>query len=128
MLLPLMNQIAISLLLSAATLLNPTTPTTPKNLTFDASAYVTVNNEIRVAVQKTADVPVVILLRGKDHQVLFQQSLGKEETRYAMKLNVDELGDGQYELEVKSSEGSIIKELNVSTQPVQKVTRIVAVQ
>lgn len=128
MLLPLMNQVATSLLLSAATLLNPTTPTTPKELSFDASAYVTINNEIRVAIQKSTDIPVVIFLRGKDHQILFQQNLSKKEAKYAMKLNVDELGDGQYELEVKSSEGSIVKQLNLSTQPVQRATRVIAMQ
>lgn len=128
MLLPLMNQVAISLLLSAVTFLNPTNPAAPKSLSFDASAYVTVNNEIRVAVQKSTEVSVVIFLRGKDHQVLFQRYLSRKEAKYAMNLNVDELGDGQYELEVKSSEGSIVKQLNLATQPVQRSTRVIAMQ
>ncbi|GAB3962743.1 hypothetical protein GCM10028805_64470 [Spirosoma harenae] len=123
--LALMNTLAASVLLSASTLFNPTTP---KALSFDASAYVTVNHEIRLAVQKSADAPVQVILRNKANDVLYQQSIGKKETKYAMKLNVDDLADGTYELEVKSSEGSIVKQLNLSTQPVQKTNRTIAMQ
>ncbi len=121
----LMSKVVVSALMSATTLINPTTPNA---LSFDASAFVTANKQIRVAIQKTADVPVVILLRSKDNQVLYRQSIGKKELKYAVKLDVDELADGQYELEVKSSEGSIRKQLNLSTVPAQKTTRVVAMQ
>ncbi|WP_460914251.1 hypothetical protein [Spirosoma areae] len=120
-----MSQIAASVLLSAATLTNPTTPVA---LSFDASAYVTVNNQVRVAVQKTADVNVVVFLRNKANEILFRQNISKKESKYAVKLNVNELADGQYEIEVKSSEGSIRKQLNLSTTPVQKTTRLIAMQ
>lgn len=123
--LPLMNNLAASILLSASTLFNPTTP---KTLSFDASAYVTVNHEIRLAVQKSTEMPVQVILRNKANEVLYQQSLGKKETKYAVKLNVDELADGTYELEVRSSEGSIVKQLNVSSQQVQKTSRTIAMQ
>lgn len=120
-----MSKLAGSILLSAATLTNPTNP---KALPFDASAYVTVNNQIRVAVSKTASVPVVILLKTADNQVIYRLPIDKKEAKYAVKLNVDDLADGKYELEVKSSEGSIRKQLNLSTQPVEQPGRLVAMQ
>ncbi|WP_461093063.1 hypothetical protein [Spirosoma gilvum] len=123
--LPFMTNLAASILISASTLLNPTTP---KTLSFDASAYVTVNHEIRVAVQKSTDTPVVLLLKNKNNKVLYEQNIGRKEAKYAVKLNVEELADGEYELEIKSSEGSIIKQLNLSTQPVQKTNRTIAMQ
>jgi hypothetical protein len=123
--LPLMSKVAASLLLSASTLINPTNP---KALSFDASAYVTVNNQIRLAVQKTAEVPVVVLLRNKNNEVLYRQNISRKESKYAVKLDVSELADGQYELEVASSEGSIRKQLTLTNQPVQPVTRTVAMQ
>ena len=123
--LPLLSKVTASLLLRPTSFINPTTP---KTLSFDASAYVTVNHEIRVAVQKTADVPVVILLRSKDNQILYRQNINAKDVKYAVKLNVDELVDGQYELEVKSSEGSIRKQLNLSTQPVLQNNRTIAMQ
>ncbi|WP_461088632.1 DUF3244 domain-containing protein [Spirosoma gilvum] len=103
-------------------------PTTPKELSFDASAYVTANHEIRVAVQKSATTSVVVLLKNKNNQVIYEQSIGKKEEKYAVKLNVDELADGEYELEIKSSEGSIRKQVNLSTQPVQQASRTIAMQ
>jgi hypothetical protein len=121
----LLSKVAASVLLSASTLTNPTTP---KTLSFDASAFVTANNQIRVAVQKKTDMPVVILLRDKNNEVLYRQQIGKNESKYAVRLDVAELTDGKYELEVKSSEGSIRKQLSVSTTPVQQSTRVIAMQ
>ena len=123
--LPLMSKVAASLLLSASTLINPTNP---KALSFDASAYVTLNNQIRLAVQKTTEVPVVVLLRNKNNEVLYRQNISKKEAKYAVKLDVSELADGQYELEIKSDEGSIRKQLVLSNQPVQPTTRTSAMQ
>lgn len=97
----------------------------PKSLSFDASAYVTVNNQIRVAVEKTNAEPVVVLLRDKKSRVLFQQFVGKKEQKYAVKLDVAELANGTYELEVKSKDGSIRKEVNLGTQPTEASTRLV---
>lgn len=120
----LISNLAVSILLSTATLTNPTNP---KSLSFDASAFVTVDNQIRVSVQKSPEVPVVVLLRNKDHEVLFRQNISKKEVKYAVKLNVNDLADGQYELEVMSKEGSLRKQLTVSTAPVQQESRLVAV-
>lgn len=122
--LPLMSNVA-ALLLSASTIINPTTP---QALSFDASAYINASNQIRLAVQKSTGVPVVVLLRDKDNQVLYYYNIGKKEAKYAVKLDVNELPDGQYELEVKSTEGSIRKQLSVATAPTQQTTRLVAVQ
>lgn len=126
--LPLMSNVAASLLLSASALINPTNPTAPKTLSFDASAYVTVNHQIRVAVQKSVDKPVVVLLRDKDNQILFRKQVGKKQAKYAVKLDVDELADGLYELEVSSSEGSIRKQVTLSTQPAEQINRTIAMQ
>jgi ribosomal protein L31E len=123
--LSLINQVITGALMSASTLINPTVPNA---LSFDASAYVTVNNQIRIAVQKTSDVAVVLLLRNKNNEVLYQKSIKKDEAKYAVKLDVTELTDGQYELEVKSSEGSIRKQLNLSTAPAQRMTRVIAMK
>ncbi|GAB3043290.1 hypothetical protein [Spirosoma pulveris] len=119
----LLSKVAGSILISASTIINPTNP---KGLSFDASAFVTIDNQIRVSVEKQADIPVVVLLRNQDNEILFRQTIGKKELKYAIKLNVNDLSDGQYELEVKSNEGSIHKQLNLSTAPVQVVSRVIA--
>ena len=121
----LLSNLTVSLLLSTTTLTNPTHPNV---LSFDASAYVTVDKRIRVSVQKTTDVRVLVLLRNKDNEILFRQYISKKESKYMVKLNVNELSDGQYDLEVSSKEGSIRKQVSLSTTPKDETSRIIAMQ
>ncbi|MGA0556273.1 DUF3244 domain-containing protein [Larkinella sp. VNQ87] len=117
--------------LICAALLNTTSvdpAAAPKSLSFDASAYVTVNNQIRVAVEKTAAEPVLIVLRDQKNRVLFEQFVGKKAQKYAVKLDVAGLADGTYELEVKSKDGSIRKAVNLGSQPVESPTRLVVMK
>lgn len=119
------NSLALSALISASSFANPTTPNSES---FGASAYVSIDHKIRVAVVKPADASAEILLRDANHQVVFRQSLNRKDEKVALKLNVDELADGKYELEVKSGEGSFHKQLDLSSQPVQQTARVVAMQ
>jgi len=121
----LLSNLTLSALISASTLANPTTP---KSESFGASAYVSVDHKIRVAVVKSADASAEIVLRDAEHQVVFRQSLSRKDEKVSLKLNVDELADGKYELEVKSGEGSFRKQLDLSSQPVQQTARVVAMQ
>ncbi|GAB3717292.1 hypothetical protein GCM10027592_59290 [Spirosoma flavus] len=113
-----------SILLSASMLTNPTTP---KALSFEASAFVTVNNQIRVAVNKSPEKAVAVFLRNKEGQILFQDHIRKADVNYAVKMNVDELTDGDYELEIKSAEGSIVKQITLATKS-KATNRVVALQ
>ncbi|MCK8490408.1 MULTISPECIES: hypothetical protein [Spirosoma] len=121
MLLPMLHKLALSALISASTLSNPTTPKA-----FDASAFVTIDNHIRVSVVKTADTAIEVLLRNAENEVVYQQYIGRKDEKFALKLNVDQLTDGKYELEVKSNGTSFRKQLNLSTQPVRETSRVVA--
>ncbi|WP_461042513.1 hypothetical protein [Spirosoma harenae] len=120
-----MSKAVVSLLVSAATFTNPTTP---KTLSFDASAFVTANNQIRLAVSKNNEYNVLVVLRNSNNEILFRRYISKKESGYAAKLNVDDLVDGNYELEFQSNEGSIIKQLTLKTAPVQKAARLIAMQ
>ncbi|WP_128548463.1 hypothetical protein [Larkinella soli] len=120
-----MNAFFSHLIFSALLSANPgtATPNTPANLSFGASSFVTVQNKIWVAVEKSAPQPVVILLRNTNNEVLYQRTVGKKENKYAVKLDVSELSDGQYELEFRSPEGSIRKTVRVGTPKVQEPRR-----
>ena len=120
-----LSNLALSALISASTLTNPPTP---KANAFGASAFVTLDNQVRVSVVKGADAPAEIVLRNANNLVIFRQSLDRKDEKCALKLNVNELTDGKYELEVKSGDSSIKKELNLSTQTVQQNSRVVAMQ
>jgi hypothetical protein len=100
-------------------------PTTPKALPFEVSAYVTSENKIRVSILKSSPESVVLLLRNDKKEILFQEVISKKDLKYAAKLDVKNLADGAYELEFKSAQGAIRKQVNVATQPVATPARMV---
>lgn len=121
---PVMTKLVVAALLSSATLFDPTTP---KALSFEANALVKTNNKIRLAISKSDQQPVQVTLRDEQKRVLFQQTLSKKACQRVFEFNVDNLGDGQYELEVSSSEGSIRKQVKLESAPV-KVSRVIAME
>ncbi|RCR70042.1 DUF3244 domain-containing protein [Larkinella punicea] len=118
----LLSNLICTALLSAPVLSEPTTPSA---LPFGASAYVTSENKIRVSVVKSAAEPVMVLLRNDKKEIIFQETISKKELKYAAKLDMKNLADGAYELEFKSAQGAIRKQVNVATQPVSTPVRSV---
>ncbi|WP_138994538.1 hypothetical protein [Larkinella sp. C7] len=118
----LLSNLICSALLSAPVLSDPATPNA---LPFGASAYVTSENKIRVSVVKSAAEPVTVLLRNDKKEIIFQETISKKELKYAAKLDMKNLADGAYELEFKSAQGAIRKQVNVATPPVSTPARSV---
>lgn len=124
--LPAAKSLISAALLAAATLVNE--PTEPKKPTsFGASAFVNNANKIHVAVEKTVAEPVVVLLRGKYNDILFSKTVGKKQMKAAIRLDVSELEDGTYELEIKANDGSVRKQIVVAT-PKLTTPRMIAMQ
>lgn len=123
--------VALFLLGSTPLLANPTNPTAPaKPASFDASVYITKANKIRLAVEKNTVEPVHITLRqAGGSEALFSRQLGRKQTKVAIQLDVDQLADGAYELEIKSATGIIVKRVNLGqTTPVAAPERVLAIK
>ena len=102
------------LLVSATTLFsNPEAPTKP--MSFDASVYVTQQGKIRLSVQKSVPGFVSVRLFDQQKHVLFSNTVGKKELKAALLFDMSEVNDGIYTLEIKSAEGSILKQVSVAT-------------
>ncbi|WP_018623200.1 hypothetical protein [Spirosoma luteum] len=103
------------LLFSASALLaNPEAPKKPTS--FDASMYVTQQGKIRLAVEKVAPTPVYVQLLDEKKNVLFSQYVAKKDLKTAMLFDVSGIQDGLYTLEIKSGEGSIIRQVSLTTE------------
>ena len=92
---------------------NPEAPTKPTS--FDASVYVTQQGKIRLAVQKTVPSTVSVQLLDQQKHVLFSGIVAKKEDKAALLFDMSEVNDGIYTLEIKSADGSILKQVSVST-------------
>lgn len=106
--------LASALLFGAITTLSDP-GTVVKPTSFNASVYVGANNKIKLAVEKNIPGTVSVTLSDKYKQVLYQTMLGKRNMKSALQFDVSQLPDGQYTLELKSDEGSIVKQINLET-------------
>jgi len=95
-------------------------------VTFETSAYVTRDAAIRLAVKKNAPERVYITLRNAKNAVLYRETITKNEMSYAAKINVDELADGNYKLEIATLQDRVVKRLHL-TSPRTEAERVISV-
>ena len=87
--------------------------------TFESSAYVSSDANLRLAIKKNAPERVYITLRNSEGVVLFSETVGKKEMSYAAKINVKDLNDGAYQLEISSGKEHVVKKLNLTSKTVE---------
>lgn len=107
---------------------HPTEEKTSNNrpeATFESSAFVTADASLRVAIKKNAPQKVYLTLKNKDGQVLFAETIGKKEMAYAAKINVSDLTDGTYQLEITSGQNRVVKQLNLSSKKVEVQRQVI---
>lgn len=107
---------------------HPTEEKTSNNrpeATFESSAFVTADANLRVAIKKNAPQKVYLTLKSKDGQVLFAETIGKKEMAYVAKINVSDLTDGTYQLEITSGQNRVVKQLNLSSKKVEVQRQVI---
>lgn len=87
--------------------------------TFESSAFVTADANLRVAIKKNASQKVYLTLKNANGDVLFAETVGKKEMAYAAKINVSDLNDGSYQLEIMSGKNRVVKHLNLVSKKVE---------
>ncbi len=95
------------------------TSTTRPEATFESSAFVTADANVRVAIKKNAPQKVYLTLKNANGDVLFAETVGKKEMAYAAKINVSDLNDGSYQLEITSGQNRVVKQLNLVSKKVE---------
>ena len=120
--------IVTGIMLSAASLMGEGGATIPaKTLTFDASVYVTTQNKVRMAVEKTTPEVLTMTVRDNTQQIVYSKQISKKDMKVSVQFDMSELTDGKYELEVASKDGSIKKQVELKTatqQPARKISML----
>ncbi len=121
--------IVTGIMLSAAGLMGEggTTTIPAKTLSFDASVYVTTQNKVRMAVEKTTPEVLTMTVRDNTQQIVYSKQISKKDMKVAVQFDMSELTDGKYELEVASKDGSIKKQVELKTasqQPSRKISML----
>lgn len=99
---------------------------TRTSATFETSTYVTKDASIKLAVKKNVPEQVYITLRGANNAILYRETINKNEMSYAAKINVSDLRDGTYKLEITTHRDRVVKRLNL-TSPKSEVERRITV-
>lgn len=75
-------------------------PGRPAAAPFKTGIYSSVSGKLNIALDKQAGGPVDIRLTNSTGDVLYNQHLGKKETAFRTRLNIDDLADGDYLLTI----------------------------
>ena len=116
--------VAIALIAASFTA-NAEDKETKKSAGFGTGIYTTKSGKINVFVDKVnADSPTTILLKTKNGQVVYRETVGKNEQKFGRSLNVNELSAGKYEIEVSSQGEKQSKSFELSEQKAERVLAI----
>ena len=96
--------------------------------TYKSSVYASVSGKLNIALDKQMGGSVIIRLKGADGSVLFNQYVGKNEQKYRSRLDMNELPDGQYELEITNGLETTRQTVTMSTPKTAAPERIVLTQ
>lgn len=93
--------------------------------TYKASIYPTIQGKLQIALNKETGGAVVVQLKDKEGTVLFSQYVGKSETTSRLRLNLSELPDGAYQVEITNGVDTITHNVKLSTQQPNVPARLI---
>ena len=93
--------------------------------TFKTGIYSSVSGKLNIALDKQAGGPVDIQLKSSDGKLLYSQHLGKKETTFRTRLNLDDLADGEYVLVITNGVETTRQTIKIKTQQPTAISRII---
>ena len=116
--------VAIALIAASFTA-NAEDKETKKSAGFGTGIYTTKSGKINVMVDKvSSDASTTLLLRNEKGEIVYKETVGKNEQKFGRSLNVNELSAGKYEIEVSSQGEKQSKSFELSEQKAERVLAI----
>ena len=116
---------AFALIATATFSANAENKETKKSAGFGTGIYSTKSGKINVLVDKvSADAPTTLLLKNENGNVVYRETINKNEQKFGRTLNVNELEAGNYEIEVTSKGEKQSKSFQLSEQKTERVVAI----
>ncbi|GAB4018984.1 hypothetical protein GCM10028808_55140 [Spirosoma migulaei] len=128
----LIKPLLIAVTLSAVTLSTSFAAVNPGSrpaavAAYKAGIYSTVEGKLNIALDKETTGKVDIKLKGTSGKVLFVQHLGKNEKTARIRLNLSELEDGAYQVEITNGVDVTTHTVTLSTTQPSAPNRLIAV-
>lgn len=90
-------------------------PGRPTMATVKTGIYSSVNGKLNIALDKPAGGTVEIQLKSSTGDLLYSQHLGQKETTFRTRLNLNELTDGDYVLEIRNGAQTTRQAVTIKT-------------
>ncbi|GAB3694416.1 hypothetical protein GCM10027592_15300 [Spirosoma flavus] len=128
----LVKSLALALTLGFVTVANTFADTNPgrraeKAATFKTGIYMTTNGKLAIALDKEKGGYVDIVLKNADGKELYSQRLNRNESMYRSRLNLSELPNGTYQLEITNGVDTTRQTITIATQTPQRTIEAVAI-
>ncbi|WP_018620926.1 hypothetical protein [Spirosoma luteum] len=129
----LIKSLALALSLAAITSSATFAETNPGGkvkaaVTYKTGIYMTQSGKLSIALDKEKGGTVSISLKGADGRLLYSQHLGKNEQIYRTRLNLNQLEDGVYQVEITNGVETTTQSVIISTQQPATPNRLVSIR
>ncbi|GAB4023957.1 hypothetical protein [Spirosoma koreense] len=121
---PLLLALTVSFASAAMAETNPSRPTAVA--TFKTGIYTNTSGKLNIALDKDKGGAVDVLLKSSTGKILFAQHIGKKETTSRLRLDMSELQDGTYQVDITNGVATTTHTVTLSTQQPSAPGRLVA--
>lgn len=116
----LIKPLLIALSLGVATVATITSEAKPIGrptvaATYKTGIYTSSNGKLNIALDKQTGGPVSVQFKTVDGKVLYSQHVGKNERTYRQRLDLNELTDGTYVVEITNGVETTRQTISIST-------------
>ncbi|MVM38606.1 T9SS type A sorting domain-containing protein [Spirosoma sp. HMF3257] len=120
--------LSLGVITSAASFANTNPGTRPaKAVSYKTGIYSTPYGQLNIALDKETGGAVDVRLKAASGKVLYTQHLGKNERNFRVRLNLNELADGIYQVEVSNGLETTTQNVTISTQQPQSPGRVISI-
>ncbi|GAB3992664.1 hypothetical protein GCM10028807_26030 [Spirosoma daeguense] len=99
-----------------------------KAVTFKTGIYTTTAGKLSIALDKEKGGYVDIMLKNADGKILYSERMNKNEQIFRSRLDLKELPDGVYQLEITNGVDTTNQTITLSTQKPERTIEAVAIK
>ena len=96
--------------------------------TYKTGIYMTQDSKLSIALDKEKGGTVSISMRSADGRILYSQHLGKNDQTYRTRLNLSQLEDGVYQVEITNGVETTTQRVTISTKQPDAPDRLISVR
>ena len=95
---------------------------------YKTGIYSSISGKLNIALDKETGGSVDIRLKGTDGQVLYTHHLGKNERACRVRVDLNDLEDGTYQVEITNGVETTTQTVTISTNKPSASSRIIAIK